>query len=35
MPAFVIPTEGSNLIVASTMALHATADSSTANAVSE
>jgi len=33
--AFVIPTEGRNLIVAGTMALHATADSSTANAVSE
>jgi len=33
--AFVIPTEGRNLLVAGTLALQATADSSTANAVSE
>jgi hypothetical protein len=33
--AFVIPTGGRNLLVAGTMALQATADSSTANAVSE
>jgi hypothetical protein len=33
--AFVISTEGRNLIVAGTMALQAAADSSTANAVSE
>jgi hypothetical protein len=32
--AFVIPTEG-NLLVAGTLALQATADSSTANAISE
>jgi hypothetical protein len=35
MTAFVIPTEGRNLLVAGTMTLQATADSSTANAVSE
>jgi len=35
MTAFVIPTEGWNLLVAGAMALQATADSSTANAVSE